>query len=198
MNIYPCKVFVDSPGLDITYYRNFYNHAESIELLNIFAHPKHTNWRQDFIKIYGKEVPIPRLQAWYGDRAYTYSGIQMHPNAWTPELLAVKEDIEKTTKTKYNAVLLNLYVNGESSVGWHSDDEPELGNQPVIASLSLGAERKFSFRSKLDHSQVNHIDLNNGSVILMAGMTQALYQHQLPKTTRKLGVRVNLTFRYLY
>lgn len=152
-------------------------------------------WSQDEIVIGGRRVRIPRLQAWYGDAAYRYSGLSMKPIAWTPVLLELKQTVEALTDARFNSVLLNLYRDGNDSVGWHSDDEPELGAAPVIASVSLGASRDFSLRQKKPGTEKVKMQLNSGDLLLMSGLLQQCWQHQLPKTQLPVGERINLTFR---
>ncbi|XOV86320.1 MAG: alpha-ketoglutarate-dependent dioxygenase AlkB family protein [Pseudomonadota bacterium] len=155
-------------------------------------------WEQSVIRIYGRECPIPRLNAWHGDpgAAYTYSGRCFQPHPWTPALLEVKQRIESLTDAAFNSVLVNLYRDGNDSVSWHSDDEPELGQNPVIASVSLGAERKFVLKHKRrrDLPPVN-LWLPTGSLLLMSGETQHHWTHQVPKTRKSVGQRINLTYR---
>ncbi len=153
-------------------------------------------WRQDHIKLYGKSVKIPRLQAWYGDpkATYRYSGLDMHPNPWTESLLTLKKRCEAVCGTTFNSVLANYYRNGQDSMGWHSDDEPELGEKPIIASLSLGESRDFDFRHK-QTKETHRIALGNGSLLVMAGATQQHWQHGISKRKRPLHGRINLTFR---
>ena len=159
---------------------------------------KETPWQQDVIKLYGREILIPRLQAWYGDKhcQYSYSGIQLSPHPWTPLLQDLKEQVESACKAKFNSVLLNLYRDGQDSNGWHSDDEPELGEQPVIASLSLGATRRFRLRHRQQKATPPiSLDLEGGSLLVMAGETQKYWQHCITKTRKPVGPRINLTFR---
>ena len=157
-------------------------------------------WEQRAIRIFGQEIPQPRLTAWYGDPAarYTYSGLVWEPRPWTPALLALRQQVESASDTPFNSVLLNLYRDGRDSMGWHSDDEPELGPAPTIASLSLGATRRFRLRPRagLAHPPFA-LDLSNGSLLLMRGPTQRHWQHTLPKTARPIGPRLNLTFRWV-
>ena len=149
--------------------------------------------------MYGKPVLIPRLNAWFGDDEanYGYSGIRLKRNAWFAELLDLRNQIQQTFDYSFNSVLANLYRDGNDSVGWHSDDEKELGRQPVIASLSFGDTRRFSLRpKKLANHKPVHIDLQAGSLLLMAGDTQHYWLHQLAKTKQQgLRGRINLTFR---
>lgn len=154
-------------------------------------------WQQDEIRMFGKLLPIPRLQAWYGDemKSYTYSGIKMTPNSWTKTLLAIKYRIESVCSETFSSVLLNRYRDGQDSMGWHADDEKELGQNPVIASVNFGATRTFQMRRKDDHKEKKVLELGNGSLLVMQGSTQHFWQHQIPKTAKEVGERVNLTFR---
>ncbi len=157
-------------------------------------------WTQESIRMMGKSLPIPRLTAWYGDagKSYRWSGIEQHPLSWTPALLVIKGRVEVPAETLFNSVLLNLYRGERDSVAWHSDDEPELGVNPVIASVSLGAARKFQFKRKDDAVQRYAVDLPSGSLLIMRGTTQHFWKHQLPKTKTPQGARINLTFRVIH
>lgn len=159
-----------------------------------------TPWRQDNIQVWGKTHLQPRLTAWHGepDTAYSYSGIQLTPNAWTPILLKIKNDISAATGHPFNSVLLNLYRDQRDSMGWHSDDEPELGQNPVIASLSLGATRTFKLKHKTRAEQkILNLDLQHGSLLVMASSTQHHWLHSISKQTRMIAPRINLTFRQI-
>jgi alkylated DNA repair dioxygenase AlkB len=158
------------------------------------------DWQQDTIQLYGRPVLIPRLNAWYGDEGagYHYSGLQLSPKPWAPALLAIKYQLEQFLNTSFNSVLANYYRDGQDSVAWHSDDESELGPTPLIASISLGASRRFSLRPCHQQEPAGkpvHIELQGGSLLVMAGTTQQHWQHQLPKTSRPVAGRINLTFR---
>ena len=154
------------------------------------------DWRVDQIYMFGKLVTTKRKVAWVGDAgcSYKYSGVKKEPQPWTPELLHIKNQLEKISQWKFNSCLLNLYHDGDEGMGWHSDDEPELDQSAPIASLSLGGERKFSFKHKTDKTNVSLI-LENGSVLLMHAPTQQFWQHSLVKTKRPVATRMNLTFR---
>ncbi|MCV2883572.1 alpha-ketoglutarate-dependent dioxygenase AlkB [Aestuariibacter sp. AA17] len=156
-------------------------------------------WRQDHIKMFGKTVKIPRLQAWYGDKEaiYTYSGLTMKPLAWTPCLLELKQMCEQAASAKFNGVLANLYRNEQDSMGWHADDEPELGERPVIASLTLGEARDFDFKHKIT-GEKHRVRLAHGSLLIMSEETQKYWFHAISKRTKTLGLRVNLTFRFIH
>jgi alkylated DNA repair dioxygenase AlkB len=151
-------------------------------------------WRQETATIMGRRVPIPRLTAWHGEAGYVYSGIAMAPAAWTPPLLELKRCAEANAGQAFNSVLLNLYRDGRDSVSWHADNEPGLGCNPVIASLSLGATRRFQLKHRHSGERVA-IDLRHGSCLVMAGATQHHWLHQVPKSARPVGPRINLTFR---
>jgi alkylated DNA repair dioxygenase AlkB len=151
-------------------------------------------WRQEVATVMGRRVPIPRLTAWHGEAGYVYSGIAMQPAPWTPPLLELKRCAERHAGQAFNSVLLNLYRDGRDSVSWHADNEPGLGRNPVIASLSLGATRRFQLKHRRSGARVA-LDLAHGSCLVMAGATQHHWLHQLPKTARPVGPRINLTFR---
>lgn len=182
---------------EISYFPNFI----SSEVANTYFEKllKETNWKQDDIKIFGKVYAQPRLTALYGEagKPYSYSGITMHPEPFTPILSEIKQKTETVSNVTFTTVLLNLYRDGSDSNGWHSDDEKELGVNPVIASLSLGAKRKFNLRHKDDPSLKYSIDLEHGSLLLMKGSTQHCWKHQLPKSKRVHDPRINLTFRVI-
>jgi alkylated DNA repair dioxygenase AlkB len=152
-------------------------------------------WQQSQIQLFGKRVPIPRLNAWYGDAGYSYSGTSFDATTWPQDIECIKANIEQTFKIPLNSVLANLYRTGNDSMGWHSDDEKSLGEAPQIASLSLGASRRFVLRDKQDHQRKHELLLPHGSLLLMLGKVQARWQHSLPKTTKVQSPRVNLTFR---
>jgi alkylated DNA repair dioxygenase AlkB len=181
---------------DIRFIADFLTRAESdacfSELLDL------VEWEQHMIRIHGRKVASPRLSAWYGDpdAHYRYSGLSLEPRPWLPPILALKSSIERVCAASFNSVLLNLYRDGSDSMGWHSDDEPELGEQPVIASLSLGATRRFRLRHRRrkDLDPIA-LDLESGSLLIMQGDTQRFWSHQVPKTNRSVGPRINLTFR---
>ncbi|CAD5983758.1 alpha-ketoglutarate-dependent dioxygenase AlkB [Planktothrix agardhii 1029] len=190
------KVAVNTDG-EVILYPTFFSLKES----DCFFSDLYSNvkWRQDTIKFFGKNMPLPRLTAWYGDegKSYTYSGIEQHPEPWTPALKLIKSKVEEISEVTFNSALLNLYRNGKDSVSWHSDDEPELGENPIIASVSFGAVRRFSLKYKLSKSYKIDIDLPNGSLLLMKGETQHFWQHQITKTSKSVQPRINLTFRVI-
>lgn len=183
------------PQADIQFFPDFFTAEESENLYKRLV--DEINWQQDSIKLYGKVLDLPRLTAWYGDedKKYMYSKIEMPINAWNELLLFIKNRIESLTNQHFNGVLLNFYRNGKDSMAWHSDDEKELGKNPVIASVSFGASRKFRFRHKTNKALKAEVILTNGSLLLMQGETQHFWQHEIPKTKKDIGGRINLTFR---
>lgn len=155
-------------------------------------------WRQDRVSMYGKSMLIPRLNVWYGDEGsdYSYSGLHLTPLPWTASLLRIRQRVEQISGESFNSVLANLYRDGNDSVSWHSDDEKALGRNPVIASVSFGAARKFSLRHRIDRTiPTRHLTLASGSLLVMAGATQHYWQHQVPKQRGISSGRINLTFR---
>jgi alkylated DNA repair dioxygenase AlkB len=155
-----------------------------------------TPWREESVVVYGKRHLQPRLTAWYGDASYTYSGLRLEPLRWTELLLEIRAAVEAACNHRFNSVLLNRYRNERDSMGMHSDDEPELGDAPVIASLSYGATRTFILRHKRDKRTVR-LPLEDGSLLLMRGQLQRNWLHGINKSTRPLEERMNLTFRYI-
>ena len=189
------------PQADLLFDPNFLPESEASTLRAQLT--AEVAWEQRAIRMFGRELPQPRLTAWHGDPAarYTYSGLTWEPRPWTPALLDLRQRIRAATGARFNSVLLNYYRDGRDSMGWHADDEPELGPSPVIASLSLGATRRFRLRPIGPKAgalaQPLGLDLPNGSLLLMRGPTQHCWQHALPKTARPTGPRLNLTFRWV-
>lgn len=186
-NLLPCDGVVN-------YFPGFLDAAEADRLQEALMNE--IDWASDRIKVFGKLFITDRQVAWYADEGlnYTYSGAQKTPKAWTNSLLEIKQKAEMFTGKKFNACLLNLYHTGEEGMGWHSDNEPELGKEPVIVSISLGAKRKFAFKHK--HKDLKYtIELEHGSLLLMSGLTQHLWKHALLKSKRITVHRINLTFR---
>jgi alkylated DNA repair dioxygenase AlkB len=155
-------------------------------------------WKQESMKMYGKEIPFPRLTSWYGDndKPYSFSGIKLQPNPWSPGLLKIKSDIEPKAEVAFNSVLLNRYRDGNDSISWHTDAEKELGINPVIASVNFGAERKFQLKHKETNERID-ILLKHGSLLIMQGELQHFWKHQIPKSKKVNEERVNLTFRVI-
>jgi alkylated DNA repair dioxygenase AlkB len=155
------------------------------------------DWQQEEILIFGQRRLVPRLVAWHGDPGarYVYSGTEHRPQPWTPTLDRIRDRAGALTGVGFNAVLLNLYRDGRDGMGWHADDEPELGRNPVIASVSLGAERRFCLRHRRRRDLKVDLPLPHGSLLCMSGATQHHWLHALPKSRRQVGERINLTFR---
>ncbi|RKP44630.1 alpha-ketoglutarate-dependent dioxygenase AlkB family protein [Trinickia fusca] len=155
-------------------------------------------WKQDTIGTPGGPKPLPRLTAWQGDAGaiYVYSGILNVPSEWTPTVLELKTAVEATTGARFNSVLLNRYRSGDDSMGWHADRERELGPEPIIASVSLGATRRFDLRHN-ESGVMRRFELTSGSLLVMRGRTQALWRHRVPKAVGLVGERINLTFRFV-
>lgn len=187
---------IDLPDAELSLIKGWCSMQESQQL---FASLSETlAWEQSIISLYGKPVKIPRLNAWYGDPGsrYQYSGTTFNPLPWTPVLLDLKGRIERQLGCRFNSVLANLYRDGRDGVSWHADTEPELGLNPVIASLSLGETRRFLLKHRHDKSLARlSLNLTPGSLLVMAGATQHHWVHSVPKSTRELGPRINLTFR---
>ena len=183
------------PDAEIIYYPKFFDKEQAdqiyAELLQEIA------WQQDNITVFGKTHPQPRLTALYGNegKPYSYSNITMQPNPWNTLLQKIKYHIETTTECQFTTVLLNQYRDGKDSNGWHADNEKELGTNPIIASLSFGAERVFQLKHNTIADAKKSIVLEHGSLLLMKGSTQHFWKHQIPKTAKPIGNRINLTFR---
>ena len=182
----------------LVYFPQFFNTAESDGFMRLLKNT--IAWKQESMKIYGREVLFPRLMAWHGDAAssYGFSGNIFTPEPWTPELLQILDRIMPVSGTAFNSVLLNFYRNGSDSMGWHADDEPELGAAPVIASVNFGAARRFQLRYKSDHSRKYELLLQHGSLLVMMGTLQEYWEHQVPKTSKISAGRINLTFRSIH
>lgn len=190
-------VLLNLQDADIVYYPNFFDEkdANSIfqQLLNEIP------WQQDDIRVFGKTHPQPRLTALFGNngKPYSYSNIKMQPHPWNMLLQKIKSLVEDCSETNFTSVLLNQYRNGKDSNGWHADNEKELGKNPVIASLSFGAERTFQLKHNTDSSLKKSLVLEHGSLLIMKGTTQHFWKHQIPKTSKPIGSRINLTFRVI-
>lgn len=178
------------------FYPDFFSKAESD--LHLQSLIKDIDWKQESMNMYGKQVNFPRLTAWYGDndKPYSFSGITLEPKTWTKELIEIKEKIEPISNVVFNSVLLNLYRSGNDSISWHTDSEKELGNNPVIASVNFGATRNFQLRHNETKEKIE-IELTHGSLLIMQGELQHFWQHQVPKTSKIVNERINLTFRVI-
>jgi alkylated DNA repair dioxygenase AlkB len=192
------------PGADVRYAASWLTKDDADTLLDRLL--DEISWEQHRLLMFGREVSAPRLSCWIGDpgATYVYSRTRFEPRAWTSSLIPLRARLEQFCGARFNSVLANLYRDGRDSMGWHSDDEPELGAQPVIASLSLGATRRFRLRRRLPRgtrptaADVLDMPLTHGSLLCMAGDTQRLYQHDLPKRAGVGAPRINLTFRYIH
>lgn len=189
------KIVLKLPDAELVYLPKFI----TLEKANFyFEHLKsNTNWQQDYITVFGKTYKQPRLTALYANNNinYSYSNISMKPSPFTSELLDLKQKIEQEAQHKFTTVLLNLYRNGNDSNGWHADNEKTLGINPIIASLSLGAIRTFHFKHRHLKTERHKIELQHGSLLIMKGTMQHYWLHQISKTKKDIGERVNLTFR---
>lgn len=190
-------IILHLPDAAITYFPHFFDQKEADA---IFA--KLTSdipWQQDNICVFGKTHPQPRLTALFGNegKSYSYSNIKMQPHPWNALLQKIKSRVESVSETKFTSVLLNLYRDGKDSNGWHADNEKELGTNPIIASVSFGAERVFQLKHNTISNLKQNILLEHGSLLLMQGTTQHFWKHQIPKTSKIIGSRINLTFRVI-
>jgi len=182
---------------EVFYYPGFLSKEEAD--LYMKAIQEYSDWRQDSINFKGKIQMVPRLQAWYRDpnKSFSYSGITLKPEAWKKELIELNEKLKQKLSIDFSSVLINLYRHGNDSVAWHCDDSPELGINPIIASISLGAERTFKLRNLGDKTLKRAIKLEHGSLIVMQGETQHKWQHSVPKEPNELNPRINLTYRVI-
>lgn len=186
---------IELPGAEVTWCRGWLPapQAEALRLALLDG----VAWEVHRIRLFGREVDSPRLSCWIGDpqARYRYSGSDFLPHPWPPALLPLRARLQGECDAAFNSVLVNRYRSGQDAMGWHSDDEPELGPRPLIASLSLGAPRRFVFRDRQAPPRKQELLLGHGDLLLMGGDTQRLYQHALPRTARPVGERINLTFR---
>jgi len=180
--------------LKIRIEEDFFNSVDSNKLLKKFI--SKLPWESMIINMFGKDTKIPRLQCWVGDEGceYRYSGKQLNRQIWSQDLIMIRKKIYQELKIDFNSVLANYYRDGKDSMGWHSDDEKELGPDPTIASISFGSERDLVFRNKITKETIA-IPQTNGCLILIDGETQKNWQHSIKKTQKVIGPRINLTFR---
>lgn len=181
---------------EILFMRNFLSSREAQKIYEVLQNT--INWKQEQITIFGKTHPIPRKTAWYGDEGfnYSYSGINCYPEKWTKELLEIKTEIEKVIpSSNFTSVLLNLYNDGNDKMGWHADDEKELGSNPTIASLSIGETRRFDIKHKDNPNLQYKFELTSGSLLIMRGALQHHWVHRIPIQKKISKPRINLTFR---
>ncbi|MDT0606912.1 alpha-ketoglutarate-dependent dioxygenase AlkB family protein [Croceitalea rosinachiae] len=197
MELFGNKITLDLPKSDICYHPNFIHPHKANYYFEKLKNE--VPWQQDDISVFGKTYTQPRLTALYAnnDKPYSYSNVTMHPHLFNNELLEIKLAIEDLVNTQFTTCLLNLYRDGQDSNGWHADDEKELGKNPTIASITLGQERFFHLRNKEDRNLKHKLLLKHGSLLLMQGETQHYWQHQIAKTSKPIGSRINLTFRVI-
>ena len=195
-NVVSSQTIINKDGIAI--YTDSLIPAEKSEFF-LLQLSKNIQWKNDESVIFGKHYITRRKTAWYGDRPfnYTYSKIKRTALPWTKKLLEIKHIVENNESTKFNSCLLNFYHDGDDGMGWHSDNEKELKKNGVIASISLGAERKFSFRHKKNKEKIDLI-LGNGSLLVMKNQIQTHWMHQLPKSRKIKEPRINLTFRTIF
>ena len=191
------EIIFDLIDAQVSYVPAFIGFEEANELFEKLL--LQVNWQQDDIVVFGKKYQQPRLTALYGNdgKSYSYSSLTMFPNKWNSLLTYIKEKVEDFMKVKFTTVLLNYYRDGNDSNGWHADNEKELGKNPIIASVSFGAKRVFQMKHNSIKEQKFKIELEHGSLLIMKGTTQHFWKHQIPKSTRNVGPRINLTFRII-
>ncbi len=183
------------PGAEAALHRRAFPPEEADRLFKILR--RELDWREATITIFGREIAQPRLSAWYGDAPYTYSNLTWPARPWPDVLLPIKQRIEALAGEAFNGVLANLYRDGRDSMGWHADDEPELGPDPVVASVVFGAARRFVLKRKDDAQVKLDVPLGHGDLLIMGPGTQRHWLHAVPKTTKPVGERINLTFRLI-
>lgn len=186
---------INLPDANIRLFPHFLNPDMAAQLFQVFSN--NVPWRHDPIKVFGKTYMQPRLTSLHGttNLGYGYANIRMQAQPMMPELNDILQRIAKINSNDFNIVLLNLYRDGNDSNGWHADNEKELGQNPVIASVSLGAPRLFKLKHRYDKNLKHQLLLESGSLLLMSGATQHHWLHQVPKTKKQVGPRINLTFR---
>ncbi len=191
------KIRVALPQAQIHWCRGWLQAAHADALMQALL--DQVQWEVHRIRMFGRVVDSPRLSSWIGDAdaSYRYSGTQFAPQPWLEVLQPLRTRLQDETGCPFNSVLVNRYRSGADAMGWHSDDEPELGAQPVIASLSLGAARRFAFKHRDDAALKQTLELGHGDLLLMGGDTQRHYKHALPRTVKPVGERINLTFRQI-
>lgn len=196
-NLFNLDSEINLPDCELLYFPDFLEKKQADFYFNSLH--KNVAWQQDDIKVFGKVYAQPRLTSLYANnnKPYSYSNITMHPHIFFKELLELKEQVDEKAKTNFTTCLLNLYRNGKDSNGWHADNEKELGKNPIIASLSLGAPRYFHLKHNTDNTLKHKMILDHGSLLIMKGPTQHFWKHQLAKTAKQVGERINLTFRVI-
>lgn len=182
---------------EVLYFNSLFELKKADEYFKILKDD--VSWKHEAIWMFGKKVMQPRLTALYGDEGvtYSYSGITMEPVPWSKTLLEIKGKVEELAEARFSHVLLNFYRDGQDSMGWHRDNEASLGPEPLIASVSFGVPRRFQFRNYVDKKEKLQIELGHGSLLLMKGACQDHWEHQIPKSKKVSGERINLTFRLI-
>lgn len=195
--LFKAPINLNMKDAEVIYYPNFFSKNKADAYFNKLLN--NTHWQQDTITVFGKKHLQPRLTAFFAtnSKTYTYSNIVMKPLPFNNDLFEIKHAIETQTRTGFTSCLANLYRNGNDSNGWHSDNEIELGENPIIASVTFGEERLFKFKHKFDDTAKLNLNLQHGSLLIMTGQTQHFWLHQLPKTTKNINNRINLTFRVI-
>ncbi|WP_136480531.1 alpha-ketoglutarate-dependent dioxygenase AlkB family protein [Cognatitamlana onchidii] len=188
---------LDLKDATLVYYSNFFSKKKSDFYFSDLI--KTIKWQHDSITVFGKSYLQPRLTAFFAsnNKPYKYSNITMTPSPFKNSLLEIKKTVEKKQRTEFTSCLANLYRDGQDSNGWHADNEKELGHTPLIASVSLGSERVFKLKHRYDKTRKASIVLEHGSLLIMKGNTQKYWLHQIPKTKKPIGPRINLTFRII-
>ena len=191
------NIIFDLADADIKYYPAIFDIEKADEIFHKLLNE--IPWQLDNITVFGKTHPQPRLTALFGNegKPYGYSNIIMQPHHWSPLVMYIKDQVEKICEENFTTVLLNNYRDGKDSNGWHADNEKELGRNPIIASVSFGAERVFQIKHNTITSLKQSIILEHGSLLIMKGTTQHFWKHQIPKTAKPIGQRINLTFRII-
>jgi len=187
----------EEDGCQIDFFSHWLSPKDADSLMNTLV--SNQNWQQPKIKIFEKEHPIPRKVSWLGEASYSYSGLTHPPSPWPAALSFIKKRLEDELNQPFNGCLLNLYRDGGDNMGWHADDEKELGKEPLIASLNLGATRTFRFKAKkgVQRTPPPPTLLTHGSLLVMKGKTQQFFHHSIPKEKNAIKPRLNLTFRTL-
>ena len=190
------KIIFNLPNAEMEYFPTIFSAEKSKELFELLK--KEVPWQHDEIVVFGKKYLQPRLTSLFGNegKPYRYSNLVMQPNRWNPLIMYIKNEVELFCNENFTTVLLNYYRNGKDGNGWHADNEKELGINPIIASVSFGAQRVFQLKHKITN-QKHNINLENGSLLIMKGTTQHFWKHQIHKSAKEIGERINLTFRIL-
>ena len=188
------SISVDSDFQDFRYFPKYLDNSSADKLLETLL--ERNQWEREIFKIYGKSISAPRLTSWFSDPmvSYRYSGKKRIGKPFTPELFQLRQILNAHLNVHFNFVLANFYRDGKDYVGWHADDEPDLGSRPLIASISLGESRRFRVRHN-SRKVTESIDLVHGSLLIMRGQSQSHFKHCLAKTKRLVNSRINLTFR---